>query len=83
MIPSRHLMVGGVIRFRQHGQVKLFPRSTFSFHAAQFVSGNGFANGIDSELNPDSSLAIRGFRLFFPADATVYLSCAQRAGRFS
>ena len=28
------------------------------------------------------SFAIQRFRLFFRADATVYLSCAQRAGRF-
>jgi hypothetical protein len=26
MITGAHLMVGGLIRFRQHGQVKVFPR---------------------------------------------------------
>ena len=26
MITGGHLMVGGLIRFRQHGQVKVFPR---------------------------------------------------------
>jgi hypothetical protein len=36
----------------------------------------------DSAFHLRFSFAIQGLRLFFPADATVYLSCAQRAGRF-
>jgi hypothetical protein len=74
MITGGHLMVGGLIRFRQHGQVKVFPRWLVIRDSLK-----RYLFGAEARFQ----FAIQRFRLFFPADATVYLSRTQCAGRVS
>ena len=48
----------------------------------KFLRRGNHPNALSTTGSTRLSFAIQRFRLFFPAHATVYLSCAQRAGRF-
>jgi hypothetical protein len=70
MITGAHLMVPSRISLAQDGQVKVFPR-------CDSLDDYFFRREMTFQFR------IWHLRLLFPADATVYLSCAQCSGRIS
>jgi hypothetical protein len=71
MIAAAHFMLRGLIKFQKRNK-KILAWSRFLETLKRWIDLAGEAT---------FQFPILRFRLLFPADATIYLSCAQRAGR--